>query len=81
MLRSYKAIVTNDRLKWIEEKPPQLDEDRDVYVQVTVLDNKLPGSKQQEKTNTLVEFFRESPLYGSDIDLERDGDYGREVHL
>ncbi len=38
-------------------------------------------SKQQEKTNTLVEFFRESPLYGSDIDLERDNDYGREVHL
>ncbi len=81
MIRSYKAIVTNDRLEWLEEKPPQLDENQNVYVQVTVLDREMPDSKPQKKSNTLVEFFRESPLYALNIDLERDQDYGREVDL
>ncbi len=29
----------------------------------------------------LVEFFRESPLYGADLDLERDKGYAREVEF
>ena len=30
---------------------------------------------------TLVEFFRESPLVGVELDLERDKDTGRDVEL
>jgi hypothetical protein len=36
-----------------------------------------PGAMQ----GTLVEFFRRSPLFGLDLDLERDKDTGRDVEL
>ena len=32
----------------------------------------------QTKAQTLADFFQNSPLYGLDIDLERDLDTGRE---
>lgn len=31
--------------------------------------------------DTLVEFFLRSPLRGSDLNLERDQSFGRDVHL
>jgi hypothetical protein len=36
---------------------------------------------EDEDKSTLVEFFENSPLYDSGIDLERDKDFGREVKL
>jgi hypothetical protein len=30
---------------------------------------------------TLVQFFRESPLVGAELDLERDKDTGRDIEL
>jgi antitoxin Phd len=39
----------------------------------------LIGRSHQPKT--LVEFFRESPFVGLDLDLERQKDEGREVEL
>ena len=39
----------------------------------------LVGRSHQPKT--LVEFFRESPFVGLDLDLERQKDEGREVEL
>ena len=33
------------------------------------------------KPKSLVQFFAESPLVGSGINLEREPDYGREVDL
>ena len=36
-----------------------------------------PGATQ----GTLVEFFRRSPLFGLEVDLERDKDTGRDVEL
>lgn len=30
---------------------------------------------------SLVEFFRNSPFYGSDLDLERSADTGRDIEL
>lgn len=36
---------------------------------------------KKKKKGTLVEFFKDSPLYASGIELERDKDYGREVNL
>lgn len=39
----------------------------------------LVGKSHQPKS--LVQFFRESPLVGVDLDLERDRDPGREIEL
>lgn len=36
---------------------------------------------ESEPQNSLVDFFKNSPLYNSGIDLERDKDLGREVKL
>jgi hypothetical protein len=33
------------------------------------------------RTETIVEFFRNSPLAGADIDLERQKDEGRDIRL
>ena len=37
------------------------------------------GGRDQRKN--IVKFFTESPLVGSDIDFERDGDTGRDIDL
>lgn len=37
--------------------------------------------KGRNRKTTLVQFFAESPLVGSGIDLERKPDYGRKVKL
>lgn len=37
--------------------------------------------KRRNRKTTLVQFFAESPLVGSGIDLERKPDYGRKVRL
>lgn len=79
MLRTYKAIINNDRLKWLDKKPPDIKRTQNVFVQVTIIDKELPGT--DEKKETLVGFFRNSPLYNSGIDMSRDLDYGREVNL
>lgn len=39
----------------------------------------LQARRRQPKS--LVEFFRNSPLVGADVDLERDTDYGRDIEL
>jgi antitoxin Phd len=41
--------------------------------------NRLVGKSQQPKS--LVQFFRESPLMGLELDLERDQDTGRDIEL
>ena len=41
--------------------------------------NRLIAKSRQPKS--LVQFFRESPLVGVDLDLERDRDSGREIDL
>ena len=39
----------------------------------------LVGKAHQPKN--LLQFFRESPLVGVDLDLERDKDEGRDIEL
>jgi len=43
-------------------------------------DSHLSNSRQIQP-ESLVEFFRQSPLAGLELDLERDGDVGRDVDL
>lgn len=40
---------------------------------------RLVGKSRQPKS--LVQFFRDSPLLGLELDLERDNDTGREIDL
>lgn len=83
MLRTYKAILKDDKLKWVDEKPDNLSMINKSLVYVTILDEDIPGEipDREKNTNTLVDFFKNSPLYGSQLDLERDNDFGREVEL
>ncbi|MFZ0814088.1 MAG: type II toxin-antitoxin system Phd/YefM family antitoxin [Candidatus Sulfotelmatobacter sp.] len=41
--------------------------------------DRLVGKSHQPKN--LVQFFRQSPLVGVDLDLERDSDAGRDIDL
>src|SRR5271154_1768667 len=41
--------------------------------------NRLTAKSHQPKS--IVQFFRESPLAGADLDLERDKDTGRDIEL
>jgi antitoxin Phd len=41
--------------------------------------DRLVGKSHQPKS--LVQFFRQSPLRGVDLDLERDRDPGRDIEL
>lgn len=41
--------------------------------------NQLVGKSHQPQS--LVQFFRESPLVGVELDLERDKDAGRDIQL
>ncbi len=36
---------------------------------------------KSHQPRSIVEFFRESPLAGVDLDLERDKDTGRDIEL
>jgi hypothetical protein len=83
MLRTYKAILKDDNLKWVDEKPDNLSMINKSLVYVTILDEDIPGEipDREKNTNTLVDFFKNSPLYGSQLDLERDNDFGREVEI
>ncbi len=79
MLRTYKAILNNDRLQWLEERPRSLNGTKKQLVHIAILDKTV--STKKKENDTQVEFFQKSPLFASGIDLERDKDYGREVKL
>jgi antitoxin Phd len=49
-----------------------------IMMPVEQFDRLLVRSRQPE---SLVQFFRESPLVGVDLDLERDKDPGRDIRL
>jgi antitoxin Phd len=48
---------------------------------VVVGEEEFERLKRRKRKTTLVQFFAESPLVGSGIDLERKPDFGRKVKL
>jgi len=44
-------------------------------------DNNDTLEVENKPQNSLIEFFENSPLYNSGIELERDKDFGREVQF
>ena len=78
MLKTYKAQIKKNSIKWIDDKPEELQKNDSFIVYVTILKNE---EKKNSTKDSLINFFRNSPLYDLDIDLERDKDPGREVIL
>jgi len=76
MLKTYKAQIHKNSIKWIDDKPEELTKNNSIIAYVTILNNE---TKQNKSKDSLVNFFRNSPLSDSEIDLERDMDSGREV--
>lgn len=46
-----------------------------------MIENALRLLIQRHQTQTLAQFFRQSPLMGIELDLARDEDTGREIEL
>lgn len=42
---------------------------------------KVIADEECEQPESIVQFFRESPLFGLDIQLSRDQDLGRDIRL
>lgn len=78
MLKTYKAKINKNSIKWIEDKPEELTKSDSFIAYVTIINNE---EKKKTGSPSLVDFFRTSPLCDSDIKLERDKDTGREVNL
>ena len=78
MLKTYKAEINKNSIKWIDDKPEESKKTDTFMAYVTIIKNE---EKDKTSSGTLVDFFRNSPLYDSGIELERDKDTGREVIL
>jgi len=76
MLKTYKAQINKNSIKWIEDKPEELSKNDSIIAYVTILKN---DEKKYKSKDSLVDFFRNSPLCDSGIDLERYKDTGREL--
>jgi len=76
-MQTYKAQIVKDRIKWLGRKPKELIVEGENLVEVKFIKNDLTDKPK----NDLVEFFRNSPLYGVELDLERDKDTGRDIEL
>ena len=46
-----------------------------------LLEQAAQPAEQPKPKKSLVEFFRESPLFGVELDLKRDKDTGRDIEL
>ena len=78
MLKTYKAKINKNSIKWIDDKPEEAQKSDSFVAYVTILKD---DKKQDSKKESLVDFFKNSPLYDLELDLERDKDTGREVIL
>lgn len=77
MLKKYKAQIKKNTIEWIDEQPEELKKNHTIIAYVTILKNE----NKKNASNTLVDFFRNSPLYNSNIEFDRTKDYGREIDL
>lgn len=78
MLKTYKAQINKNSIQWIDEKPEELQKNDSFIAYVTILKDE---KKQKTSNDSLVNFFKKSPLHEIELDLERDKDTGREVIL
>jgi len=77
MEQEYNAEILNNQLFWTDTKHIRLNRNKRYKVKVIV-------EKKIEKKRTgedWIEFFRNSPLFGVEIDLSRDKDFDRDIEL
>ncbi|MDQ1265906.1 MAG: hypothetical protein QG635_1058 [Bacteroidota bacterium] len=77
MEQVYSAELINNQINWLGEKPKRLHKNRKYKVRV-IIEGKVEDARTGKD---LIEFFRNSPLYGVELDLTRDKDYGRDIKL
>lgn len=83
MKRAWQIQEAKNRLSEVIERAlhdgPQMISRRGKQVAIVV---SVEEWKRHARPNkTLVEFFRESPLVGVELDLDRDSDTGRDIDL
>jgi len=78
MLKTYKAKISRNKIKWIDDRPEEFEKNDTLNAYVTIINN---SDKKTASLHSLVDFFRNSPLCDSGIEIERDKDFGREVNL
>jgi hypothetical protein len=77
MEHTYNAELINNQITWLEEKPKRLYKNRRYRIKVI-----LETVKEDKRTGRdLIESFRNSPLFGIELDLARDKDMGRDIEL
>ena len=79
MPKTYKAKLNANTIQWLEKKPESIS-DSDTFIVNIVILNKEKSIKDSKKNN-LVDFFKNSPLYGMELDISRNADYGRDIAL
>ena len=77
MEQVFSAELLNNKLTWLDEVPRSFDKRKKYKVKVYI----EPKEKDLRTGRELVEAFRNSPLLGVELDLERDKDTGREIEL
>ncbi len=81
MEQVYNAEIQNNQIRWVDKEPLTLKKNRKYRVRV-ILEESQQEIPELEKTGKdLVDFFRNSPLFGVELDLERSKDYGRDIEL
>ncbi|MGA2297350.1 MAG: hypothetical protein ABSG15_07380 [FCB group bacterium] len=74
-MHTYNAEIKNDKVNWLGKKPKEIKETKPIKVEIKIIE------KEEVPKNDLVEFFRNSPLHGIELDLERVQDSGRDIEL
>jgi hypothetical protein len=77
MEQVYNAELINNQINWIGVKPKSLTKNRKYKVRV-ILEQEMGKARTGRE---LVEAFRNSPLFGIELDLTRDKDPGRIIDL
>lgn len=60
MLKTYKAQIEKNSIKWIDDKPEELQKSDSFIAYVTIIEDE---KKKNTSGGSLVDFFRNSPLY------------------
>ena len=67
-METFKAVLQNNRIKWRGKKPKEIKTTKTYSVEIKIIEEE----EVQVPKNDLVEFFRNSPFYGVELDLNRN---------
>ncbi len=76
MEQVYNAEIQNNQIRWLQGSPKEFTDEKAYLVEIRILE-----TEDEKPKNDIVEFFRNSPLFGIELDLERSKDTGREIEL